>query len=382
MSVIDFDHLNVTTMTVIVPFSGEVELDLVFPLLEITRIDLPPTKRQTQKFKIPHCAKPGAILSARYKGTTRGIVKSQSTRYFLNAITLDISTIEKNVSIKLSKSKMHICGSTSTEQSREASQHVLNQLTYIQNMLNYINEDEERTKTTVEWLFSATRGSIKLTQTTYHENSQDQPRFMITHELKQPDIDNIPTNVDTKIVKFLINQMNYFIYYEDFCMQVNWITQLKTIVTADLKIIDILKVMVNFNYDLGFDINRWALANHINGVNGFTARYENTFDHSVTIELPYEIPEGMKVSRRKDRVPCHTFLVYKSGLVTQSGPNEELMRSAYNLFNSTINSIRHLIVKPGGTRKLKYYASNSTKVKAIIEKSPDSCFTDSTESNE
>ena len=113
--------------------------------------------------------------------------------------------------------------------------------------------------------------------------------------------------------------------------------------------------MVNYNYDLGFDIDRWKLYSHINGLNGFSARYENTTDHCVTIQLPYEIPDHLlDVIVKKNKTQKHSFLVYKSGLVTQSGPCEELSREAYNLFNSTIKTLRPYIMKPSLTRLIKY----------------------------
>ena len=55
--------------------------------------------------------------------------------------------------------------------------------------------------------------------------------------------------------------------------------------------------------------------------------------------MPYKLPEGQKSLRKKDKVPCHTFIVYKSGIVTQSGPGEELMEEVYYKFMGIIKDI-------------------------------------------
>ena len=416
MSVVDFDEHKVTTMTIIMPLKGEVDLNKIFPLLEITRIELKPTRRQTKKFKIPFCGLPGAILSARYKGCIRGIIKSTQTRCFLNAITIDISTEEKNVNIKLSKSKIQMCGATSVGLARKAANYVIAKLYGIQDELDYINSHSDEADAVCNWLKLVCKGvgldqdgnpiqqswsdfrvengnqvSEKEPQETdqpqekepqpqqkepdqpqdvQQETAQPQPQQFTfdpsfsyqtqtpsAYELKTiKTIEEIPEHLDQRIALFLIKLSSDFAIYEDYCHQLEWVRSLNKVIEKPLEILDIVKVMVNFNYDLGFFVNRLALAERINGVNGFTALYKNTADHNVTIELPYTVPDGMKIIRRKDRVPCHTFLVYRSGLVTQSGPNEELMRPAYNLFNATINSFRSEISRPG-VRKLKYKPS-------------------------
>lgn len=337
MSVIDFEYLRVTTMTVVMPMRGVINLDMIFPLLEITRLDLPIPKRQTQKYKIPYCGIPGAILSVRHKGYTRGIIKSQSTKYFKNSITIDMATSEKNVNLKLSRNKIHMCGARSVGLAQEASDLIIRKIYDIQDNLDYMNSHPNETQAVITWLKAATRGSVVAYQ---------------QHYIKIPD--QIPETVDYRVALFLIKQAPDFMMYDDYCTQLDWVTTLTAVIMKPLEIVEIQKVMVNYNYDLGFDINRWALAQRINGFNGFISRYNNTVDHSVTIELPYELGPNMKNPRRKNKVPCHIFIVYKSGLVTQSGPNEELMRDAYNQFNQTINQIRPLIIKLGESRPLRF----------------------------
>jgi hypothetical protein len=116
--------------------------------------------------------------------------------------------------------------------------------------------------------------------------------------------------------------------------------------------------MVNYSYSLGMSVDRWELANHINDRNGFKARYCNSTDHSVTISLPYELPDEDGV-RRKNKPTRHTFTVHKSGIVTQSGPNIDLMRAAYYRFMTTIMQIRNFIIQENKPFNLKYRTVNS-----------------------
>lgn len=363
MSIIDFDYLKVTTMTVVMPLKGHVDLGTVFPLLEITRLDLPTPKRQTHKYKIPFCGIPGAILSAKYSNITRGIVKSQSKGYFRNSITIDMSTSEKNVNLKLSRNKIQMCGATSVELAMEAGSLIIAELYKIQDTLDYMGENPELTDAAISWLKTATKGNEAQLPPGYIGADQKEP--INIHLLHIPD--EISPTVDERITMFLIKQAPDFMFHEDYVAQLDWVKSLKTVINKPLEVIEVQKVMVNFNYDLGFDVNRWELYRHINGRNGFKARYDNTVDHSVTIELPYEVPAHMRITRRKDKIPCHIFIVYKSGLVTQSGPNEELMRTAYNLFNSTINEIRSLIIKEGIKRKLKIVPYRKTMNRPSIK---------------
>jgi hypothetical protein len=347
MSVLSFESHPVTTMTLVIPLVGTVNLDAAFGLLPITRLNLPQPKRQPQKYKIPHCGNPGAIFSLRYKGYVRGIIRSHSTKPFKNSITIDIATEKKNVSIKLSSTKIQMCGASSVEQGAEGANHIIQALLAIQDQLDYIQANRERAQATLEWIKTETRG-VPIERADEGGKTDHQLRAVSTTETE------VPPTIDGRIVSFLLRQQPDFLYHSDFCSELDWILTLKQVTTRPLEIQQVCKAMVNYNYDLGFHIDRYELVTRINGLNGFYARYDNAVEHNVTIELPYEVPANHRAMRRKNKHPCHTFLVYMSGLVTQSGPGEELMREAYYRFNATINSIREHIMKPDIPRSLKY----------------------------
>ena len=103
--------LKVTTMTLIFQLDCKIDLNKIFFLIPITKIPYELVSNARIRYKIPHYEKPGSILSMRYRGMTRGILRSTSGKHFKNSITLDLSLKEKNVNIKLCNSKTRQMGS-------------------------------------------------------------------------------------------------------------------------------------------------------------------------------------------------------------------------------------------------------------------------------
>jgi len=110
-----------------------------------------------------------------------------------------------------------------------------------------------------------------------------------------------------------------------------------------LKIEHMNFVMVNYNYHLLFNINLEILDQCIHGKNNFYSHYNNDLSNCVTVELAYDPSINPAIKRKKNKVPRITFLCYKSGSVTHSGPGGLLMSESYYLFMITIAEIRHLI---------------------------------------
>ena len=560
-------------MTVVINLQGWVNIIQAFPLLDITRMKIEESSRRCQKFKIPYPGFPAAILSATYMGFTRGIVRSSNKKYFRNSITIDVSTKEKVVNLKLSANGIQMCGPTSDEMALEAANHLIDNLYRAQDMMDYIISHPKEATDASEWVREHTKGDTSLvvagtdtlvdpSTVTYYtsshsvtDDSKEEKRpvsmptipilvinppssatsstipvatptttpttipttitpttiipttiptttpttiptipsvvspiaptttttttipttttptttttttpitpvissFTTPNEsvssdqiesqenlldllLIKPLMDlqiesgigleidekdcpptlnfetkaevetknetytdveivgyvpakiniynaeiintpgyqvqsvnsvvipdeyasEFPDNIDSRIAKFFVDQAPDFSRHDFYCIHLDWLLALKSeTIHRPLRVTRILKAMVNHNYDLGFDVDRWKLYSYINGFNGFSARYENTTDHCVTIQLPYEIPEHLSYFiAKKNKPKKHSFLVYRSGLVTQSGPCEELSRDAYNLFNKTIRSLKPYIMKPSTRRTIKYYSIDDVR---------------------
>lgn len=333
-----FEELNVTTMTLVMALEGGVNTELAFHLLPITRISIQQT-RESSKCKLPHCKIPGAILSMRHRGKVRGVIRSKSDP-FKNAVTIDISTTRKNISLKLSAFSIQMCGASSREDGIEAATHILNHLKYIQYLLDKMQDNPNATMEIINWVKEHTKGNIiekPFCETVQFTNVEMKIYRPITdNTIIKPQI-MIPDNLDKEITMFILYMTEDFIYHSDMCKKLDFIPNIKTIINEPLELKHVDEAMVNYNYSLGFEVDRANLNQLIDGKNGFISRYNNALVNSVTIELPYELPSGTTIKRRKNKIPHHTFLVYRSGSVTQSGPGGKLMRDAYYLFMHTIS---------------------------------------------
>lgn len=339
-----FEELRITTMTLVMRLQGTVDLGNVFFLLPITRVPLKPPKRKTQKCKIPHCEIPGSILSMRYYGHTRGIIRSSGGGFFKNSITIDISTILKNVSIKLSPTTIQMCGAASEENGCEGAEHIINHIMRVQKILENMADDPEITQTTLQWVKEVTRGEATMRKNDSLIERHNISLYVIAEKedylLAQPDI--IPEGVDIELASFFLEFLAEFVYHSDYCNRLDWITTLKSVVSEHLQITRVHKAMVNYNFSLGFPIDRHELDICFKNTDGFYSFYDNALAHAVSIVLPYTPVEG-SFNRKKDKTPHLTFLIYRSGLITLSGPGEPIMKDAYYRFLRIVSQNRHKI---------------------------------------
>jgi hypothetical protein len=153
--------LNVTTMTATVDFdmtTGEIDLPNVFNLL--------PTYSIEKKGKdLPHCD-PGTIISLRYKGKYHGTVHGKC---FKNSVSGDISVSDKNISIKISSKRIHMCGVTKIKQAQETADVILKATNDIQNGLDFIHrQDEKIVNEVAQWIIENSK-SPKLWMHVYED---------------------------------------------------------------------------------------------------------------------------------------------------------------------------------------------------------------------
>ena len=292
--IIPFEKHKVTTMTLVIPLTGTINLDLAYALLPITPIELPPNYRRSQKSRLPHCSIPGSIISIRYKECTRGVQRSKNSNFFKNSITLDISAKDKNLSMKISRSNIHMCGASSETQAREGVSYILNYLLDIQDKLDNIKNKGDHITPTITWLKKATKGKF----TPHSTRCTDGMRIISDYLVKTP-TKPYPQDVDVEIADFILRQINDFTYHSDFCQDIDILLNASALITKPLAIDKVHKVMVNFKYNLGFKVDRFELAKAISGVNGFYAQYDNSMEYNVTITLPYKLPEEQKTLRKK-----------------------------------------------------------------------------------
>jgi hypothetical protein len=346
MYIPNFKIYKVTTTTMIVELNKKISEKVIFHLLPITKMILN-KKRGAIKCELPHCNIPGSIIALKHYDQVRGIVKSEKFG-FKHSISIDISTSIKNINVQLSSLKMKICGSPSEDGKLglEAAELVINHIEKIQNIIDKIKSNKDIAEKTINWIVENTRGEKILRENKVcsgkliiHNQIED---FMITYPMYF-----IPDELDIDIAKFLMSLINDFVYHSDMCEKINSMLNVPDIINDiddnPLKVQTMNFVMVNFNFNLHFKIDLEILDTCIHGKNNFYSHYSNDLSNCVTIELAYDPDINPAIKRKKNKIPRITFLCYKSGSVTLSGPGGPVMSESYYLFMITIAEIRHLI---------------------------------------
>lgn len=342
----NFNIYKVTTTTMIVELNKKNNEKVVFHLLPITKILLN-KKRGAAKCELPRCDVPGSIIALKHYDQVRGIIKSEK-KGFKHSISIDISTSLKNINVQLSSLKMKICGSPSEDGKLglEAAELVINHIENIQNMINKIKSNRDIAERTINWVVNNTKGEKILREHKIHKG-----KLIISNQIEDFTIIYpryfIPDELDIDIARFLISLINDFVYYSDMCEKINSMLNVPDVITIiddePLRIQSMNFVMVNYNYHLFFNINLESLDTHIHGKNNFYSHYNNDLSNCVTIELAYDPSINPAIKRKKNKIPRITFLCYKSGSITLSGPGSHIMAESYYLFMITIAEIKHLI---------------------------------------
>ena len=391
--------LKVTTMTLIFQLDCKIDLNKIFFLIPITKIPYELVSKARIRYKIPHYEKAGSILSMRYRGMTRGILRSTSGKHFKNSITLDLSLKEKNVNIKLcnsktrqSGSKMQMCGAKSLEQGMEGANEVLKKINHIQGILDrmeanptlkqkclgHLDRAMEETSDPL-WKYQpststyipanvlgAIQDELQWKLGNLPATKQDFDQLVRGYVERFPEVKTLPTwmreslvilrnlkynepteeekkELDMEYVSLFLQEFEEIHSLDKFKEKVSFIENVGKLYDGNLNISEVSKAMVNFNYSLGGPIDRFELMKHFNGKGNFYSHFDNSTEHYVTIELPYKVKDPSR--KKKSKKPCHTFLVYQSGLVTQSGPDEEMLKEAYLEFMAVYEDVREMVVK-------------------------------------
>lgn len=319
-----FERLKVVTMVIITTLKvTELNLAAIFALLPVTRKSFLPgqhLQRKQGKIKFrPEMNVPGEILSMRYKGHVRGIVRSEESKSFPHAIIIDIGTSSRIVSIKLAKT-IEITGPPSFEVAQEAVGYLVDMIREAQKNLKIIQEDPEATQRAVQKIGGC-------------QGSKDSDQ-----------IENILTKW---IHGYPVDQINGFL---DFLLSIPG-----GIYEGNLELGPFESEMINLACELGFPINRVAMAQAMNS-EPFITNYNNA-QNSRSVKLRYNYEKKDRTTG-KLRQGSHTITINISGYVTHSGPNFESMEMVYYSFMKLIlenlQTIQSTLPIP---RKIKYFRS-------------------------
>ena len=300
-----FQDLDVTTLTIIAVSNLNININKLFKYLPVTEYILV-QKRRGRKKKTEHRdpnehIQNGSIICLQYGSQVRGTVlkkKSKSKKskteknYFLNSVTVEI-VIDKGkmINIKISSNgKFQITGCKDMN-------HVITGLQYLFHHMYY---------------------SQKYTGEDIYKMDGPEPKFIF---------DIVMKNFDFKL-KFGINRYNL----DDF-------------ITNNTDFISLFEDEDKITYvNIKYKLNNYEDEN----VTQMTLDYDNLISHTPfcgfnftsSTTVPYSefkklcVDEKVRRTANK-KAKYHTFLVFQSGAVIQSGRGPE-MEQVYNKFMTTI----------------------------------------------
>lgn len=479
-----FETLPITLATVIFKLNTDVDKLIAYYLLPVTKIITDEGTKCT-KGRLPFCHIPGSIISIGGKDPktkeelpVRGLEKEKKSRSktkgesesFRNSITIDISTHEKNINLKLSRESIQLCGATSQQNGAEAANYIIQYLKKTQPYLDYIRENSDIYNSMIPWIIENLRGdrvlriqtkNIKLSHKLFVQKVFASLDYMLNHTLdtngevgteeynttmiyrtagyeEYPTVRNVkynisesnrqhsstntvnttssrdsmtpesisgrtidhefennfshvPDNIDISdddscnsedtnsdielipnyrrrffhkphlskdqitpedLYEWIMSVTSDLTHVSDLKKKLDLIPKLGNVCEHNLDVTESKVAMINYNYNLGFVIDRIKLAEEIDGKYGFLSSFDNASDiPQVKVELPYTPIPGQHITGKNKKKTNHTFTIHKSGSVTQSGPGGDIMKDAYYLFMKVIGEIRDEIEydknKPG-----------------------------------
>ncbi len=362
-----FDELKPVMMVVCVDLCEIINLGVLFNLIPITYpYDGPYVNgKNNQIISLVD----GSIISAKFSGKYRGNPKistkrsaSQSGRRqtiggcFKNSITLALSINKQNICVKIYKDKIHVTGVKSYEWLYYTLdiciQHILN----VKSVIDYCGNNPNIIRALPYIMLQNEQGDESC-----NIKSDDIPSyiFRIFDELFRPTFDVTTDDRTSKYYSINSNTNEYFPM--ETCLGIcEWIINTPYVCSDSLTFISLTTILTNYNYDIGFKIIKPKVKQLLDGVDEFECDMElgRCF---ITITLPFgaeaKQPNSLKIITTPRRVYViteltdipgsetrhHTFMMYDTGNVTQSGSTYTAMKYVYDKFMTNIALIENQI---------------------------------------
>lgn len=323
-----FEELPVMVITAVARFRGNVlnirEFVYLIPITKV-RVDRP--SRPVKKIRIPWPGQAGLMMNATLGDVVRGLVRSITKGNWDNSIMIDVSTSEKNINVKLSKSNIQMTGCKSIEMANEAAHIMIDEINKISNhielMRDHLIEAYEISRQILD------EGSGKIVK---NENEQPYVKFSILN-LQSHDEDS---EAESAIRGFFASQLIDCRKYAQAYHKLNWLLQRKDVIDQTLELDHIQYGMVKYRFNIGFHVDQDALYELLPEIAPeFSIDYHPDIRDYVKIEL-----DCFTKVKTKNDIKKHTFSIQPSGQTNYSCPLFEEMSSVYYRFIYVINELR------------------------------------------
>jgi hypothetical protein len=316
-----------STITMICTLEGEVDISIahdvlpvVYPLnLDGTRFYHPIKTRN----KIPYFGIKDAIVCVKYKGGIRGI--RQNEGQMNNVISIDLQCCNKNINLKLARSKIQLTGASSEEMGNEAFQVLCNHINSLHKEFNYINSLSEEVKIkTLESLIHYTKG--------LDEDSLIELEYEIYNTL-------LESGCDELLLKFLYKYIIDCKNHSEFETKIRRVMTYKNISDKEIFITSSRISNSVYNYNLGKEVSLISLTNHLYK-KGLNVSFHNWNSTHLNVSIPIlddestsksSTPSSHKTFNTEDmdkeeeeiineKIKVHRFIIYRGGSIKQTSP--------------------------------------------------------------
>ena len=272
--------------------------------------------------KIPYFNVPNVVICVKYKGVIRGI--RQNEGQMNNVISIDLQCCNKNINLKLAKSKIQLTGANSEEMGNKAFNVMCDIINQISEELEHKESIDPIVKNvTVAFLLNEMKG----------EDDKIKPIDFNNKVLQNT------KNIDLRLLKFLYSYHNEFSNYSSYQKKIEKVLETNSV--ADMKISVIQSRISNsvYNYSLGKEISLISITNHLHK-KGFNVSLHNWNSSDLKVSIPIEgynpntpttiasssssedkeEDEEKVILDSNDKIKVHRFIIYRGGSIKQTSP--------------------------------------------------------------
>lgn len=323
-----------STITMTCDINTNVNIELVFNLISILHPRNPDESRfihpKNIRSKIPFFGIENAIVSAKYKGTSKGI-RSGQNHMMNNVVSLDLNCMGKNINLKLARAKIQLTGATSYEMGEYAFNVLCAHINMIQKNLTYISElDASIKKRTEEWVV----------ETVNNYDTQETSK-----RLPYIDIDKINTASDSNLIDatygtFIWQYTDDFDDFAGFADKVKYISEINTsIAECEVSASNINISNSVYNFKIGEEISLIQLTKHLIK-KGFSVEFHNWNASHLKVSIPV-IENGKNVVSNTNKLKAHRFSVHRNASIKQTSPTlYEVALEARQMFIDAVSDYK------------------------------------------
>ncbi len=262
----------------------------------------------------------GTFINLSYMGHSRGILSKCMTSYMKHVIEITVSGRERNVGVKLTPEKIHLTGKVEEIEGGDIIRAVFSQMLRINNMLLWVYNNQEICSKLIEGILDITcpEGVLEIIDPTEEQLSalfsptdDENTRFLLT---------------------YFMDLAGDFLYQTDYKKKLEYALMSGGFIDANVTLKSVDSKMLNYNYNIGFTVNKIGLVKLMEKSNNFLARYDNSIKEDVTIEYPHEEQSTTKLPRRKD-----TLIFRGRGAIMHSGRTRSEMENVFTKFINIIS---------------------------------------------